>query len=137
MSEEAATATPGLIMTTGRRKQASARVRLRPGQGKITINGKPLEKYCCDESMAKTAAAPLETVEAAGKFDAEVKVAGGGPIGQAGAIAHGMARALEKFNPEWRVPLKKAGHLRRDPRKKERKKAGQPGARKRFQYSKR
>lgn len=123
---------------TGRRKTASARVRLFPeGSGKMTVNDKDLEVYCYDETLARIATAPIGTVEAVGQFDLEVRVSGGGPIGQAEAIAHALARALERHNPEWRSPLKKAGHLKRDPRERERKKSGQPGARKRFQFSKR
>jgi small subunit ribosomal protein S9 len=127
-----------VTVTTGRRKTASARVRLfREGRGKITINDRDLEGYCYEDTIVRTVRAPLVTVDAEEQFDLEVKVSGGGPHGQATAIAHGIARALEKHNPEFRLPLKRAGHLKRDPRKRERKKSGQPGARKRFQFSKR
>ena len=103
----------------------------------MTVNGKPLEIYCYTEALAKVATWPLTTVEQTGNFDADISVSGGGPNSQAGAIRHALARSLEKFDPEWRVALKRAGHLKRDPRQKERKKPGQPGARKRFQFSKR
>ncbi len=132
------TETATSIIATGRRKRASARVRLVPnGTGVFTVNGKTLETYCYFETLARAAEAPLVTVDQKGKFDVVAKVQGGGPNGQATAIAHGLARALEKFDSELRGPLKKAGHLKRDPRRRERKKAGQPGARKRFQFSKR
>lgn len=121
----------------GRRKTSSARVRLKPGSGILTVNGKELEVYCYSEQLARIATLPLNTVEMADKFDVRVRVEGGGPVGQAGAISHGIARALQKFDPELRAPLKKAGLITRDPRMKERKKPGQPGARKRFQFSKR
>ena len=93
--------------------------------------------YCYFETLARAAEAPLVTVDLKDKFDVIAKVQGGGPNGQATAISHGLARALEKFDSELRIPLKKAGHLKRDPRRRERKKPGQPGARKRFQFSKR
>jgi len=130
--------TQTVFVATGRRKTATARVRLAPGgSGKFTVNGKELTEYCYDETLVNAATAPLNTVEAEAQFDVIAKVTGGGPNGQAGAISHGLARALEKFDPEWRSSLKKAGLLKRDPRKRERKKSGQPGARKRFQFSKR
>ena len=132
------TDTATVITATGRRKRASSRVRLIPnGTGTFTVNGKDLETYCYSESLVRAAEAPLTTVDLKGQFDVHVKVQGGGPNGQATAIAHGLARALEKHDSELRSPLKKAGHLKRDPRRRERKKAGQPGARKRFQFSKR
>ena len=130
--------TANIITATGRRKRASARVRLIPnGTGSFSVNGKEMEIYCYSETLARSAEAPLVTVDLKGKFDVVAKVQGGGPNGQATAIAHGLARALEKFDGELRSPLKKAGHLKRDPRRRERKKPGQPGARKRFQFSKR
>lgn len=130
--------TKTFFRATGRRKTASARVRLFPeGSGQMTVNDKPLEVYCYDETLVRLATAPLQTVEAMGQFDIEARVAGGGPMGQAEALAHALARALEKYDADWRSPLKKAGHLKRDPRERERKKSGQPGARKRFQFSKR
>jgi len=132
MSAEIAT-----YSATGRRKTATARVRLVEGTGKLLCNGREFEGYFSHENFAKQAYAPLLTVELREKMDVTVNVSGGGISGQAGAVAHGIARALQKFNPELRPALKKAGHLKRDPREKERKKAGQPGARKRFQFSKR
>ena len=125
-------------MGTGRRKTAVARVRLTTGgSGKITVNGRAVENYFTVENQRTIAVKPLETVELNEKSDVRVRVAGGGIAGQAGAVRLGIARALEKYNGELRQALKDAGHLSRDPRKKERKKPGQPGARKRFQYSKR
>jgi small subunit ribosomal protein S9 len=127
-----------VFVATGRRKRAIARVRLTAGgTGNFTVNGKDLETYCYSESLSREASGPLTTVDKKGEFDVVAKVIGGGPNGQATAIAHGLARALEKFDGELRVSLKRAGHLKRDPRRRERKKAGQPGARKRFQFSKR
>lgn len=122
---------------TGRRKTATARVRLTEGTGNIQINGAEVTKYFSHENFSKSAIMPLLTAELADKVDVVAKVEGGGNSGQAGAVAHGIARALLKLNPELRSPLKQAGHLTRDPRMKERKKAGQPGARKKFQFSKR
>ena len=125
-------------MGTGRRKTAVARVRLSAnGSGKVTVNGRDVENYFTVENQRSLAVAPLETVELNKKADVRVRVTGGGIAGQAGAVRLGIARALEKYNGELRQALKDAGHLSRDPRKKERKKPGQPGARKRFQYSKR
>ncbi len=125
-------------MGTGRRKTAVARVRLTSdGSGKITVNGRAVENYFTVENQRTIAVQPLETVEMNEKADVRVRVSGGGIAGQAGAVRLGIARALEKYNGELRQALKDAGHLSRDPRKKERKKPGQPGARKRFQYSKR
>jgi small subunit ribosomal protein S9 len=122
---------------TGRRKSSTARVRLSEGSGKLTVNGREFDKYFSHENFSKQAYQPLLTVELKDKIDVEVNVDGGGVAGQAGAVAHGIARALQKLNPELRSALKKAGHIMRDPREKERKKPGQPGARKRFQFSKR
>ena len=127
-----------VILAIGRRKTASARVRLTPGgSGQHKVNGTSLANYCRIEGLDKRATFPLSLIETEETFDLSVKVKGGGLMSQATAIAHGLARALEKYNPSWRLPLKQAGCLRRDPREKERKKAGQPGARKRFQFSKR
>ncbi len=125
------------FLGTGRRKTSTARVRLRAGSGKLTANDREFDAYFKHDNFARRAAAPLGTADVKEKFDVVVNVVGGGISSQAGAVAHGIARALLKFNPELRVTLKKAGHLTRDPREKERKKAGQPGARKRFQFSKR
>ena len=125
------------FLGTGRRKTAIARVRLAEGSGKVTVNGRDVENYFTVENQRTIAVQPLETVEMNEKADVRVRVSGGGIAGQAGAVRLGIARALEKYNGELRQALKDAGHLSRDPRKKERKKPGQPGARKRFQYSKR
>ena len=126
-----------IFLGTGRRKTSTARVRLSEGTGKLTANGSDFEIYFSHENFAKQAFRPLLTVELRDKIDVDVNVTGGGVTGLAGATAHGIARALQKLNPELRAALKKAGHLMRDPREKERKKPGQPGARKRFQFSKR
>ncbi len=122
---------------TGRRKTATARVRITEGTGKFVANGRDFEAHFGHENFAKQATAPLLTVEMSDKIDVVANVRGGGTAGQAVAVAHGVARALEKLDPELRAALKSAGHLTRDPREKERKKPGQPGARKRFQFSKR
>lgn len=122
---------------TGRRKCAVARVFLRPGEGKITINGRTVEDYFPTSAHRLRIQQPLQTTETTEKFDLLVLANGGGMNGQADAIRMGLARALQDFNLELRQTLKKAGFLRRDPRKHERKKYGRPGARKRFQYSKR
>jgi len=122
---------------TGRRKTSTARVRLTEGSGKLTVNGRAFDAYFSHETFPEQAYAPLLTVDLREKIDVTVNVAGGGIAGQAGAVAHGIARALQKLNPELRPALKQAGHITRDPREKERKKPGQPGARKRFQFSKR
>jgi len=126
-----------VFVATGRRKSASARVRLSRGTGEIVINGKPLNVYLYEEQLVRIATTPVKIAELDGQIDATVTVSGGGPIGQAGAIALGFARALQKLNGELRSPLKKAGQLSRDGRVKERKKPGRPGARRRFQFSKR
>jgi small subunit ribosomal protein S9 len=131
------TAPANIFQGTGRRKTATARIRLVEGTGKLTVNGRDFDRYFSHENFAKLAYAPLLTVDLRDKIDVVAKVAGGGVSGQAGAVAHGIARALQKMNGELRPALKKAGHIKRDPREKERKKAGQPGARKRFQFSKR
>jgi small subunit ribosomal protein S9 len=132
-----AATTANVYLGTGRRKTSTARVRITEGSGKLTVNGREFEDYFSHENFAKQAYAPLLTVDMREKVDVTANVAGGGVAGQAGAVAHGIARALQKLNAELRPALKKAGHIRRDPREKERKKAGQPGARKRFQFSKR
>ena len=125
------------IVATGRRKTAVARVRMRPGTGEIKVNGRPLEQYFGVESWRLTVLAPLRAVEQEGKWDIRATLDGGGIPGQAGALRLGIARGLSRANPELRVGLKSGGFLTRDPRMKERKKYGQPGARKRFQFSKR
>ena len=121
----------------GKRKTAIARVWVKPGSGVITVNNKDLDEYISRESGVEVVKQPLEITETVGKYDIRVNVKGGGVLGQAGAIRHGISRALVTINPEFRTPLKKAELLTRDPRMKERKKYGQPGARARFQYSKR
>jgi small subunit ribosomal protein S9 len=122
---------------TGRRKEAVARVWIQPGEGKITINDRDLHEYFGRETSKMILMQPLELVDQKGKVDVWVNVSGGGLSGQAGAIRHGISRALTKLDADLRAPLKKAGFLTRDARKVERKKYGQPGARKRFQFSKR
>lgn len=122
---------------TGRRKKSVARVFLRPGKGEITINGRPFETYFPTESSRTPVRQALLATEMADKFDVLILAAGGGVSGQAGAARLGIARALVEFNSELRQRLKKAGFLTRDPRTHERKKYGQKGARKRFQFSKR
>jgi len=122
---------------TGRRKTAVARVRLAAGTGKILVNGRPFDSYFPLESLRVVATQPLTVIGSADKFDAQITVTGGGPTGQAGAVRHGLARALLTVDANLRPVLKAEGLLTRDPRKRERKKYGQPGARKRFQYSKR
>lgn len=125
------------IYATGRRKTSAARVYLKPGSGKITINDQEFEQYLVTGTHRLIVQQPLTETNTLGKVDLRVKVVGGGISGQAGAIRHGIARALVGFNPELRAVLKKAGFLTRDPRMVERKKYGQSGARKRYQYSKR
>jgi small subunit ribosomal protein S9 len=122
---------------TGRRKTSTARVYLRPGAGEVQINRKSFEQYFPNETLRMIIRQPLQLTETAGKFDILVNVVGGGPAGQAGAIRHGITRALIEFNTDLRRALKQAGLVTRDPRIKERKKYGQKGARKRFQFSKR
>jgi len=125
------------FLGTGRRKTAVARVRLANGSGKIIVNGRPFDVYFAAETLRSTATQPLTVTGTEGKLDVRVNVAGGGPNGQAGAVRHGIARALLQFDANLRGTLKSEGLLTRDPRMRERKKYGQPGARKRFQYSKR
>jgi small subunit ribosomal protein S9 len=122
---------------TGRRKTAVARVRLASGSGKLVVNGRPFETYFPIETLRTTASQPLTLTGTGDKLDASISVSGGGPNGQAGAVRHGLARALLQFDASLRPALKAEGFLTRDPRMKERKKYGQPGARKRFQFSKR
>jgi len=122
---------------TGRRKTSTARVILRPGTGTFRVNDRTLEQYFFDETHRMLVKRPLEASDTLNKFDVLVTVDGGGMHGQAGAVQHGIARALVEFSTELRGVLKKEGFLTRDPRMKERKKYGQPGARKRFQFSKR
>ena len=122
---------------TGRRKSATARVYLRPGTGKITVNRRDFDNYFPNQVLKMIIRQPLLLTETADRFDLLVNVRGGGSAGQAGAIRHGIARALLEYNGELRPRLKAAGFLTRDPRQVERKKYGQPKARKRFQFSKR
>jgi small subunit ribosomal protein S9 len=125
------------FLGTGRRKTAVARVRLAAGSGKIVINGRPFETYFPTDTLRTVAVTPLTVTESTAKYDIRVNVSGGGPNGQAGAVRHGIARALLTVDAALRPTLKTAGLLTRDPRRREREKYGQPGARKRFQYSKR
>jgi small subunit ribosomal protein S9 len=122
---------------TGKRKTAVARVWLRPGSGAIQVNGTPVEEYFERETTRMIVRQSLEILELTDKYDVKATVAGGGHSAQAEAMRHGIARALSTEDPERRRALKRAGYLTRDDRKKERKKYGRPGARKRFQYSKR
>jgi small subunit ribosomal protein S9 len=125
------------FLGTGRRKTAVARVRLAIGSGKITVNRRPFENYFNTEILRGMVTKPFTVTQMVNKFDTRVNVTGGGPAGQAGAVRHGIARALLRADIALRPTLKAAGLLTRDPRMKERKKYGQPGARKRFQFSKR
>lgn len=129
---------PSLIKNgTGRRKSSVARVYLTSGKGKITINGRDFRKYLCRDTLANVVLEPLEAIDKVKAYDFNVNVRGGGLTGQAGAIRLGIARALLEDNVDYRSLLKAGGYLKRDSRKVERKKYGQPGARKRFQFSKR
>ena len=122
---------------TGRRKTSVARVRLITGSGKIMVNNRPFETYFPIENLRMLATEPLNATQMASRFDVNILVNGGGPTGQAGAVRHGIARALLAADATLRPTLRSQGFLTRDPRMKERKKYGQPGARKRFQFSKR
>lgn len=122
---------------TGRRKTSTARVYLRPGNGAIKVNRREFDNYFPNETLRMIIRQPLRLTDTAEKFDILVNVDGGGTAGQAGAVRHGITRALLEFNGDFRTTLKRAGLVTRDPRKKERKKYGQKGARKRFQFSKR
>lgn len=125
------------IYATGRRKTAVARVYLSPGTGQIQVNKRPLDEYFPSEAMRQLLMEPVEAVNVVGQCDFRITVTGGGPAGQAGAVRHGIARALERQEPARRPTLKQGGFLTRDSRIKERKKYGQRGARARFQFSKR
>jgi small subunit ribosomal protein S9 len=125
------------IVTVGRRKRASARVRIKPGTGLFIVNGRPLDEYLARDVLVQLATQPFEVTGTHGRFDVRALVDGGGLSGQAGALRHGVARALVKNDEALHDPLKAAGLLTRDSREVERKKYGQPGARKRFQFSKR
>ncbi len=122
---------------TGRRKTSVARVTLVPGSGEIVVNNKPADVYFPRETLRMVIRQPIDLAGIAGKYDVKVNVSGGGLSGQAGAVRHGIARAIVEMNSDLRQRLKKEGFLTRDPREKERKKYGQKGARKRFQFSKR
>ena len=124
-------------MTSGSRKEAIARIRMTPGSGAIVVNGRPIDQYFPRGPLTTAIRQPLVVANAEGRFDIIAHVSGGGVHGQAGAIRHGIARALLTFDAELRPPLRKAGFLTRDPRTKERKKYGHKRARKGFQYSKR
>ena len=125
------------ILAVGRRKCAVARVRMQPGSGKITVNSQDFAEYFPSLSVRSFVTQPLMITGTTGAYDVVAKIKGGGPIGQSGALRHGIARALQKAKVELRPVLKESGMLTRDSRVKERKKPGQPGARKRFQFSKR
>jgi small subunit ribosomal protein S9 len=126
-----------VFYATGRRKTAIARTWIKPGSGQITINNLPVEKYFPIETTRIEMSEPFKLTDTLGAYDVKVTVVGGGIIGQAGAIRHGITRALVLANPDFRQTLKRAGFIKRDPRVKERKKYGQKGARARFQFSKR
>ncbi len=125
------------IVATGRRKRAVARVRIKPGSGKFTVNGKPIEEYLAREVLVRIAKRALVVTGMEGMYDIRALCDGGGLAGQAGALRHGIARALLEANENLRTTLRNYGLLTRDPREVERKKYGKPGARKRFQFSKR
>jgi small subunit ribosomal protein S9 len=129
--------TSAIIAATGRRKTAVARVRLAPGTGAIKVNRREFDEYFKTDSLRRFACHPLTVTGMGGKLDISVTTTGGGPTGQAGAMRHGLSRALLASNVEHKAALKTAGLLTRDSRMKERKKPGQPGARKRYQFSKR
>ncbi|MCR9093414.1 MAG: 30S ribosomal protein S9 [bacterium] len=132
-----APAAGAVIQATGKRKSAIARVRLKLGSGQITVNGKSMDEYFPREALQILVRGPFEKTESVGRYDIDANLCGGGVAGQAGALRHGIARAIEKLDETQRGTLKRAGYLTRDPRKKERKKYGQKGARARFQFSKR
>ena len=126
-----------VVLATGRRKCAVARVRLTPGSGNVVVNGKPMAEYFTSESLCGFVNQVFTVSNTVGKFDIAANCDGGGMAGQAGALRHGITRALINYDEELRAELKKAGMVTRDARVKERKKSGQPGARRRFQFSKR
>lgn len=126
-----------LALTTGKRKTAVARVRLSLGTGAITVNGRPMEEYFPRDALQILIRGPLDVTGSVERYDIKATIHGGGVAGQAGALRHGIARALEKLDSTQRLTLKREGYLTRDPRRKERKKYGQKGARARFQFSKR
>ena len=126
-----------IIYATGRRKSSIAKTWIKSGSGEVVINGKPMDDYFALDTAKTVALQPLVLTNNRDSYDIKVRVLGGGTTGQAGAIRHGITRALIQANPDLRTQLKKAGFVRRDPRTKERKKYGQRGARARFQFSKR
>jgi small subunit ribosomal protein S9 len=130
-------ATAEEFIATGRRKTSVARIRMTAGSGKIDINGRSFEDYFPSAPLQNTVLQPLQVVKLVNSYDVSINASGGGPVGQAGAARLAIARALLQVDDKLRAPLKADGLLRRDPRMKERKKSGQPGARKRFQFSKR
>lgn len=131
------TAKNDYIRATGRRKCAVARVRIKSGSGKVTVNGKDIKDFFPDEALRGYINQPISVTDSAGKYDIDANIKGGGTAGQAGALRHGIARSLVKTDESLKSVLKNCGMLTRDSRVKERKKPGQPGARKRFQFSKR
>ena len=126
-----------IYYATGKRKTAIARTWIKPGSGEITINSRPVENYFPIEATREEMIQPFKITNTLGSYDVRATVVGGGVAGQAGAVRHGITRALVSVNPDFRLTLKKAGFIKRDPRVKERKKYGQKGARARFQFSKR
>ena len=126
-----------LYYATGRRKTAISRTWITPGSGEIIINNRPVEEYFPIEATREEMIQPFKITNTLGSYDVRATVVGGGIAGQAGAVRHGITRALVSVNPDFRLSLKKAGFIKRDPRVKERKKYGQKGARARFQFSKR
>ncbi len=126
-----------VFYATGKRKMAVARTWLKPGKGEIIINNKPVEEFFPVDAARQMLMQPFELTNTLGEYDIKVNVRGGGIMGQAGAVRHGITKALFQSNPDFRQLLKKAGFVKRDPRTKERKKYGQRGARARFQFSKR
>ena len=129
--------TSDVIQATGKRKTSIARVRLTLGTGEIKCNGRKVEEYFPRDALQILIRGPFDKTESLGRYDIDATLSGGGVAGQAGALRHGISRAIEKLDPNMRLTLKRAGYLTRDPRKKERKKYGQKGARARFQFSKR
>jgi small subunit ribosomal protein S9 len=126
-----------IYYATGRRKTAVARTWMKPGKGEFIVNNKPMNEYFSVDAAKQITTQPFELTKTVGEFDIRVTVKGGGTVGQAGAVRHAITQALFMFNPDFRAILKRAGFVTRDPRKKERKKYGQKGARARFQFSKR
>jgi small subunit ribosomal protein S9 len=124
-------------VATGRRKESTARVRIKPGSGHLLVNGKPIREYLQRDTLVMIANQPFTATETKNKFDARIRAEGGGLTGQAGAIRLGIARALAEYDEKYKPVLRRAGLLTRDAREVERKKYGQPGARKRFQFSRR